>query len=123
MGDTISHGDSFDELLERSQDNKYQAAYTLPHPSTRDAWWIVTEAMPALLSKFLEKNRKYAEVEEGYALGDKGIIPDLNRKLGILVDRIWLNNPSVGEDTDEVIDDMIGHLLLLKAKRRPHADR
>ena len=77
----------------------------------------VLEALPDLLTLFLVKNEKYAEVERGYDLGDKGIIPDINRKLGILVARIWHGAAEVGESTDEVIDDMIGHLLLMKAKR------
>lgn len=77
----------------------------------------VLRSLPDLLTLFLQKNEKYAEVERGYDLGDKGIIPDVNRKLGILVARIWHGAPEVGESTDEVIDDMIGHLLLMKAKR------
>lgn len=78
---------------------------------------VVLEYLPDLLTLFLQKNRKYAEVERGYDLGDKGIIPDLNRKLGIIKARLWDGAEEVGESTDEVIDDMIGHLLLMRAKR------
>lgn len=84
---------------------------------TDDARYILRRVLPKLMAQFLEKNRKYAEVENGYDLGSAGIIPDLNRKLGILVARIWNDAPTVGEDTDEVIDDLIGHLLLMRAKR------
>lgn len=84
---------------------------------TEDARYILRRVLPKLMAQFLEKNRKYAEVENGYDLGSAGIIPDLNRKLGILVARIWNDAPTVGEDTDEVIDDLIGHLLLMRAKR------
>lgn len=83
---------------------------------TDDARYI-TEQLPWILKLFLEKNIKYAKVEQGYDLGAAGIIPDLNRKLGILVARIWDGAPEVGEPTDEVIMDMIGHLLLMLAKR------
>lgn len=86
-------------------------------PATDDASWIICE-LPKIIRIFLEKNRKYAEVERGYNLGDKGIIPDINRKVGILVARLWHGADEVGESTDEVIDDLIGHLLLMKAKRR-----
>lgn len=89
--------------------------YEMP-ACTEDAREVLG-ALPDLMRLFLEKNRKYAEVERGYDLGDKGIIPDLNRKLGILVARIWHGAAEVGEPTDEVIDDMIGHLMLMKAKR------
>lgn len=84
---------------------------------TEDARYILRYVLPKLMTQFLEKNKKYAEVENGYNLGSAGIIPDLNRKLGILVARIWNEAPTVGEDTDEVIDDLIGHLLLMRAKR------
>jgi hypothetical protein len=84
---------------------------------TDDARYILS-ILPDIIATFLEKNQKYAAVEEGYDLGDKGIIPDLNRKLGILVDRVWNEHREVGESTDEVVGDMIGHLLLFLAKRR-----
>lgn len=84
---------------------------------TDDARYVLT-ILPDLITTFLEKNQKYAEVEKGYDLGDKGIVPDLNRKLGIIKARLWDGAPVVGEDTDEVIGDMIGHLLLMLAKRR-----
>lgn len=84
---------------------------------TDDARYILS-ILPEIIALFLEKNMKYASVEDGYDLGEAGIIPDVNRKLGILVDRIWHERPTVGEDTDEVIGDVIGHLLLMLAKRR-----
>lgn len=83
---------------------------------TDDAKYIMS-ILPGIIDTFLEKNRKYAEVERGYDLGAGGIIPDLNRKLGILVARMWYGAEEVGEPTDEVIGDMIGHLLLMLAKR------
>jgi hypothetical protein len=93
-----------------------EQGYTVP-AVTEDARYTLT-ILPDILTQFLEKNAKYRSVQEGYDLGDQGIIPDLNRKLGILVDRIWHGNQSLGESTDEVIGDLIGHLLLMLAKRR-----
>jgi hypothetical protein len=57
-------------------------------------------------------------VDKVHDLGPKGIMPDINRKTGVLIGRLWYGNPEseVGEPTDEIIDDLIGHLLLLKAK-------
>lgn len=83
-----------------------------------DAVVIFNSILPELLVTFLEKNQKYKEVEDGYDLGAKGIVPDLNRKLGIIKSRIWDGAESIGETTDEVAMDMIGHLLLFLAKRR-----
>jgi hypothetical protein len=79
---------------------------------------------------FLAKNRKYAEVQKGYDLGAAGIIPDINRKLGILYDRLWKGREMptdergriLGEPTDEVIMDTIGHLFLLMDKIAPVYD-
>lgn len=86
-------------------------------PVTEDAQYVL-EVLPDIIAQFLTKNVKYAKVEVGYDLGAKGIIPDLNRKLGILVARLWDESPTSGEETDEVIGDMIGHLLLMLAKMR-----
>lgn len=85
---------------------------------TPEASIIVGELMSEFIELFLAKNAKYKSVQDGYDLGDKGIIPDLNRKLGILKSRLWDGEDTVGEDTDEVIQDMIGHLFLMWAKRR-----
>jgi len=89
-------------------------------PATADAQYVL-DILPDIIAQFLTKNVKYAEVEAGYDLGAKGIIPDLNRKLGILVARLWKEAPTSGEETDEVIGDMIGHLLLMLAKMREDA--
>jgi len=86
--------------------------------ASEDARYILSNVLPMVLTEFLEKNAKYAAVEDGYDLGAKGIIPDLNRKLGILKARLWDDAEEVGESTDEVARDMIGHLLLFLAKRR-----
>lgn len=85
---------------------------------TPEARIIVDHLMSEFIDLFLLKNAKYRSVQDGYDLGDKGIIPDLNRKLGILKSRLWDGNDTVGEATDEVIQDMIGHLFLMWAKRR-----
>lgn len=86
-------------------------------PATEDAQYVL-KVLPDIMAQFLTKNVKYAEVEKGYELGAAGVIPDLNRKLGILVARLWKEAPTSGEETDEVIGDMIGHLLLMLAKMR-----
>lgn len=86
-------------------------------PVTEDAQYVLN-VLPDIIAQFLVKNVKYAEVEKGYDLGAAGVIPDLNRKLGILVARLWKEAPTSGEETDEVIGDMIGHLLLMLAKMR-----
>ena len=86
--------------------------------ATDDARYILG-LIPTILEDFLLNNAKYARAQTGHDLGAKGIIPDLNRKFAVLVSRLWHDEPEAGRDpTDEVISDMIGHLLLLLAKRR-----
>lgn len=93
-----------------------EQGYTVPI-ATEEAMYAM-EVLPDIITKFLERNSKYSEVQKGYDLGPEGIIPDLNRKLGILVGRLWHKRPEHGnqEPTTEVIGDMIGHLLLMLAK-------
>jgi hypothetical protein len=87
-------------------------------PATDDARYIL-ERLPNLIEEFLQNNAKYARAQSGHDLGVKGIIPDINRKFSVLVSREWNNEPDAGRDsTDEIIGDMIGHLLLMLAKRR-----
>ena len=84
---------------------------------TDDARYILTKVLPPLLSRFLTKNHKYAKAQD-IDLGVKGIVPDVNRKSSVIVNRIWFGDGWVDEDTEEVIDDLIGHLLLMRAKMR-----
>lgn len=73
---------------------------------------VVTDYIPGFIAHFIEKNRKYAKVDNH--LGARGVYPDVNRKVGILEDRVWSGNESPGESTVEVIDDLIGHLFLMR---------
>jgi hypothetical protein len=86
---------------------------------TEDAKYILS-CLPELLIHFLHKNAKYARAQT-HDLGAKGVIPDINRKVSALITYFW-DNDGDGElpgDTPEgLIDDTIGHLLLLRAKVR-----
>lgn len=75
----------------------------------------ILDAIPTWLGRFLFKNRKYAKVQQ-IDLGAKGIMPDINRKTMVLMDRIWYGSGEVDESTVEVIDDLLGHLMLLRDK-------
>jgi hypothetical protein len=88
---------------------------------TPDARYILAAVLPKLLEHFLIKNGQYARAQSGHDLGLKGIIPDINRKSAALITRIWDNDNmyDAGQDeTQELIDDLIGHLLLMRAKMR-----
>lgn len=85
--------------------------------ATDDAKYLLAEVIPDLLERFLQKNAKYARAQV-HDLGIKGIVPDINRKSSVIIDRVWHGAHTIGEDTEEVIDDLIGHLLLMRAKMR-----
>lgn len=62
---------------------------------------------------FLMKNINYRAVRH---LGSRGVFPDINRKVGVLEDRVWNGNMHpLGEPTKEVIYDAIGHLFMMAA--------
>lgn len=87
---------------------------------TEEARRILTQ-VPNILEDFIKNNAKYAHAQD-VDLGDRGIIPDINRKTSVLIARIWHNEPVVGEGTVQVVDDLIGHLLLLRDKLIGEAD-
>lgn len=78
---------------------------------TEQAMDILSRLLPEWRDLFLAKNAKYKAV--GNDLGARGVFPDINRKTGILKDRIWDGNSSPGESSREVILDLIGHLFLM----------
>lgn len=80
---------------------------------------MAMELLPTVLEHFLNSNIKYSRAQTGHDLGLKGIVPDINRKTSVLISRLWYDEPEAGrEPTDEIIGDLIGHLLLMLAKMR-----
>ena len=77
---------------------------------------VASDLFPDIMRKFLENNAKYARAQTGHDLGIKGIIPDINRKTSALITRIWDDVEAGRDSTAELADDLIGHLLLLRAK-------
>lgn len=98
-------------------DVNYGRSGYMTQAETDDARYILDTVLPGLLSRFLTKNSKYALAQD-IDLGVKGIVPDINRKASVIINRLWHGNGMVDEDTEEVIDDLIGHLLLMRAKMR-----
>lgn len=87
---------------------------------TPEARYILLKVLPRLLQRFLRKNEQYARAQTGHDLGIKGIIPDINRKSAAIITRVWDRDNAdpdiLQDDVEELCDDLIGHLLLLKAK-------
>jgi hypothetical protein len=79
--------------------------------ATKEARDIVTIHAPRAIDTFLQKNSNH--VRTPLDLGERGLFPDIHRKMGVLRDRIWNDEESEGEPTTEIIQDIIGHLFLM----------
>jgi len=80
---------------------------------TKEAEAIFEHHLAEWARLFLTKNLNYRAVRH---LGSRGVFPDINRKIGVLEDRVWNGNPELfGESTMEVIYDAIGHLFMMAA--------
>jgi hypothetical protein len=80
---------------------------------TKEAEAIFEHHLAEWARLFLMKNLNYRAVRH---LGSRGVFPDINRKVGVLEDRVWNGNMHpLGEPTTEVIYDAIGHLFMMAA--------
>jgi hypothetical protein len=84
--------------------------------TTPDAQYVM-EIVPEILGHFLAKNTQYARAQSGHDLGIKGIIPDINRKTSALITGVW-DDGMIVDEVEDIVDDLIGHLLLMRAKMR-----
>lgn len=81
---------------------------------------MVTEDFREFLKKFDQKNREYGG-ENAFVLGSAGQFADIWRKIGKLKTALWDKKPEqlTSEGTEEIIQDLIGHLFLtLQCLRR-----
>lgn len=73
---------------------------------------VVRRWLPEIVELFLRKNEDYGEITSEF--GPKGEIVEISRKYRKLKRAVWDGEGSEFEDADEVINDLVGHLLLLK---------
>jgi len=71
---------------------------------------ILTERLPKVLVLFMMKNADYEF--SGDHLGSKGQYAELWRKVGKLKKSMWDGHALLGEQSDEILADLIGHCLL-----------
>ena len=102
------------EIIKNPGESTVSIAMDNSEFATAMARRICTVWVPEWMKTFIAKNRKYRKVDNH--LGARGVFPDVNRKVGILEARVWDGDePSDGaESTVEVIDDLIGHLFLMR---------
>lgn len=75
---------------------------------------ITLTVLPKILTRFSAKNKQYGE--NRFDLGMRGQFPEVWRKCSRLRSIIWDGRTDAEEfeDADQVIDDLIGHLLMMK---------
>ena len=74
---------------------------------------IVEHYIPEWLGLFIESSHDYG-VESYNSLGSKGQFVDINRKVMKLKRAVWEGEPLKREEVREVINDLVGHLFLLR---------
>lgn len=80
---------------------------------------VVAKTLPDALELYLQKSRDYGgNVMDRFGLGQKAAIPDIARKFGKLIDAIWNEKPLQFEQVDEVLMDLLGHILIILDQRR-----
>lgn len=72
---------------------------------------IMEEILPGVSYLFEKKSADYSDTF--MFLGAKGQFSDMNRKFWKLYYAIWQDKDLDGEQPEEIVQDMIGHCLLL----------
>lgn len=70
----------------------------------------IVEIGEEALDLFIRRNRGYGPTSEH--LGARGQYADMWRKMGKLKHTLWDGNPTVGEDIEMMLMDLVGHSLL-----------
>jgi hypothetical protein len=101
------------------QSLRFNAA--LHYADTPQSARIYNDLLPRWARLFAQKQRQYRKVRP---LGARGTFPTLNRKMGILEDRIWEGNSQGDseESTERVIMDLIGDLFIMWCLLEYHED-
>jgi hypothetical protein len=89
------------------------ANYEFLNLATEEQIKIVREVLPELLNRFLLKNKDYRYAADA-DLGPRAHFVGINRKMGKLRLGLWDGEPLEGEQLSELIDDLVGHLLLAR---------
>lgn len=72
---------------------------------------ITNRILPEFLERFINKSLDYRDAWK--LLGTKGQFSDINRKFWKLYNAVWLDQELVGEQPYEIVEDIVGHCLIL----------
>lgn len=83
----------------------------VPNPQAKR---IVISVLPKVLSLYLNKSKDYdGNVMSLLRLGPKAGFVDMWRKMGKLKSALWDGKAMVGEQVDEILMDLVGHVLII----------
>lgn len=99
------------KLRVRAIDDHGQIRLEIDNPPTEEAYQILMNVLPGVLSKFLTKNQDYQNFGLAH-LGAKAHFVGIWRKVGKLRRGLWDGEALAGEQVSEVMSDIIGHVLL-----------
>lgn len=90
-----------------------EVKYEFQNIPNEQAMRIVTDVLPKVIELYMKKSRDYGgNVMSMLKLGPKASFVDLWRKVGKLKRCLWDGEPMQGEQTDEILADCIGHILI-----------
>lgn len=79
---------------------------------------VMLNILPKVIELYLNKSKDYGgNVMDRFGLGQKASIPDMARKFGKLIDAIWYDKPLQFEQPNEILADLIGHILIILDER------
>lgn len=88
-----------------------QIQILIDNPPTQQADQILLWVLPEILELFLKKNKDYGE-DAAMSLGVRAEFVEIWRKANKLKRSIWENKELEGEQTDEILMDLVGHCML-----------
>lgn len=109
VGDTL--GDPI-IWVERIGTNTF--TYEFQNVPNDQAARIIQDVLPGVLELYMSKSRDYGgNVGEMIGLGAKATFVDIWRKVGKLKRAMWDGQKMVGEQVDEILADLVGHVLII----------
>lgn len=93
------------------------AKYDIENIPNEQAMRVVHDILPKVLELYLKKSKDYggnvSHDAPGGNLGPRALFPDMWRKMGKLRRSLWEGKELQGEQTEEILMDLVGHVLIV----------
>lgn len=88
--------------------------YEFQNIPNEQALRVIQGVLPGVLELYLGKSRDYGgSLGDMIGLGTKAAFVDIWRKVGKLKRAMWDGQKMVGEQVDEILADLVGHVLII----------